>query len=84
MNVHLTPELKKLVEEEVASGQYASASEVIREGLRLLVEERRWRAEVRQKIAEGMAQARAGLMVDGEEAFERLRKRVDGHRTKGA
>ncbi len=76
MNVYLTPELKKLVEEEVASGKYASASEVIREGLRLLFEERRWRAEVREKIAEGMAQARAGQLVDGKEASGRLRKRV--------
>jgi len=84
MNVHLTPELKKLVEQEVASGQYASASEVIREGLRLLVEERRWREEIRRKIAEGVAQAKAGQLVDGEEAFERLRKRVDAHRKKGA
>jgi putative addiction module CopG family antidote len=56
-------ELKKLVDEEVASGNYASASELIREGLRLLIEERSWRAEVRQKIAEGMAQVRAGLVV---------------------
>lgn len=84
MNVHLTPELKKLVEQEVASGQYASASEVVREGLRLLVEERRWREEVRRKIAEGMAQAKAGQLVDGDEAFERLRKRIDACRTKGA
>jgi antitoxin ParD1/3/4 len=75
---------QQLVDEEVASGHYASASEVIREGLRLLIEDRRWRAEVRQKIAEGVAQAKAGLMVDGDEAFGRLRKRVDGHRTKGA
>jgi len=84
MNVYLTPELRKLVEEEVASGKYASASEVIREGLRLLFEERQWRAEVREKIAEGMAQARAGQLVDGEEAIGRLRKRVETHRTAGA
>ena len=84
MNVRLTPELKKLVEDEVASGQYASASEVIREGLRLLIEERRWREEVRRKIADGMAQAKAGQLVDGEKAAERLRKRIDAHRRKGA
>ncbi len=84
MNVHLTPELRKLVEEEVSSGHYASASEVIREGLRLLVEDRRWREEVRRRIAEGMAQATAGRLVDGEIASERLKKRIDAHRTKGA
>jgi len=38
MNVSLTPELEKLVAERVASGHYASASEVVREALRLLHE----------------------------------------------
>ncbi|HEX6811917.1 MAG TPA: type II toxin-antitoxin system ParD family antitoxin [Planctomycetota bacterium] len=80
MNIHLTPELKRLVEAEVASGQYASASEVIREGLRLLVEERRWREEVRRKIADGVAEAKAGRLVPGEPVFERLRARVKSHR----
>lgn len=36
MNVSLTPELEKLVSEEVKSGRYKSASEVVREGLRLI------------------------------------------------
>ena len=38
MNVSLTVELEQLVNEKVASGMYHSASEVIREGLRLLNE----------------------------------------------
>jgi len=38
MNVSLTPELDKFVEERVKAGRYRSASEVIREGLRLLAE----------------------------------------------
>lgn len=84
MNVHLTPELKKLVEEEVSAGRYASASEVVREGLRLLLEERRWRDEVREKLAEGMAQARAGRLVDGEAAIGRLKKRIGARRGKRA
>ncbi len=36
MNVSLTPELERLVKDKVASGLYTSASEVIREALRLL------------------------------------------------
>jgi antitoxin ParD1/3/4 len=36
MNVSLTPELEKLVSDEVKSGRYKSASEVVREGLRLI------------------------------------------------
>ena len=37
MNVSLTPSLEKFVQEKVSSGLYNSASEVIREALRLMV-----------------------------------------------
>jgi antitoxin ParD1/3/4 len=36
MNVSLTPELEDLVDEKVRSGFYQTASEVVREALRLL------------------------------------------------
>ena len=36
MNVSLTPELEALVNEKVRSGLYRTASEVVREALRLL------------------------------------------------
>ncbi len=38
MNVSLTPELDKFVVTKVASGRYTSASEVVREALRLMEE----------------------------------------------
>ena len=38
MNVSLTPELERIVQEKVASGLYDNASEVIREALRLLLQ----------------------------------------------
>jgi antitoxin ParD1/3/4 len=81
MNIRLTPELEKLVAQEVASGHYASASEVVREGLRLLVEERRWRSEIRGKIADGVAEAKAGKLLHGERGFTKLRRRVRDSRT---
>ena len=59
MNVSLTPELEKLVQEKVASGLYNSASEVIRESLRLLHERDRVREirleELRKEIQKGLA-----------------------------
>ena|SRR5258708_823555 len=44
MNVSLTPELEKIVNKKVKSGMYNSASEVVREALRLLDEQDRMRA----------------------------------------
>ncbi len=48
MNVSLTPELEKLVADKVGSGRYNSASEVVREALRLLEEQDQLRACVFQ------------------------------------
>jgi antitoxin ParD1/3/4 len=61
MNVSLTPELEKLVQEKVASGLYQTASEVIREGLRLLKErDDRQTAALREAIQEGLTQLKTG------------------------
>jgi len=55
MNVLLSPELEKLVNEEVASGRYESASDVVSEGLRLL-ELRRLRLENLKRDIQGRHQ----------------------------
>jgi antitoxin ParD1/3/4 len=64
MNVSLTPELEKLVRQKVDSGLYLSASEVVREALRLLEERDRMRAlkseEIRKEIQVGIDQAERG------------------------
>jgi antitoxin ParD1/3/4 len=44
MNVNLTPQLEEMVRTKVSSGMYTSASEVMREALRLLEEQDRLRA----------------------------------------
>lgn len=76
MNVSLTPELERLVDEKVKSGLYTSASEVVREALRLLHERDRTRehraAELRRNVIVGIEQADRGELADGEEFFERL------------
>uniref|UniRef100_A0ACD5GPT0 Type II toxin-antitoxin system ParD family antitoxin n=1 Tax=Desertifilum tharense IPPAS B-1220 TaxID=1781255 RepID=A0ACD5GPT0_9CYAN len=58
MNVSLTPELEQYVKEKVSSGLYYSASEVIREGLRLLKEREQLQQirlqELRQDIQAGL------------------------------
>lgn len=44
MNVSLTPELESFVAKKVGSGRYSSASEVVREALRLLADQEALRA----------------------------------------
>jgi antitoxin ParD1/3/4 len=76
VNVSLTPELERLVNEKVESGMYTSASEVMREALRLLNERDQMRAhrlaELKRNIAIGVEQSKRGDVVDGEELFEQL------------
>jgi antitoxin ParD1/3/4 len=64
MNVSLTPELTQYVQTKVESGLYHSASEVIREGLRLLKEKEQLQAArlttLRQELQEGIDQADQG------------------------
>jgi antitoxin ParD1/3/4 len=78
MNVSLTPELEAFIDARVASGRYQTASEVVRAGLRLLEADEQERAaalaEVRQKIAVGLEQARRGELLDGEAVFDELNK----------
>ena len=81
MNVHLTPELEQLVHTKVQGGRYNSASEVVREALRLL-EERDQLLElrkeaIRQKIDEGWESLRRGEGVDGEAFFADLERKEE-------
>ena len=78
MNVSLTPELEALVNKKVKSGRYTSASEVVREALRLL-EERDRMNELRMKhlVEAGVAELDAGLgaPLDMKEIKAKARKR---------
>ncbi len=76
MNVSLTPELEKFVDDKVDSGLYNNASEVIRESLRLLKEHDEIRVKWREQIERGWLQAQRGELVDGDEAFRRIDKRI--------
>ena len=82
MNVSLTPELEKLVTRKVESGLYQSASEVIREGLRLLDDHDRLRelhlSEVRNKIQTGLDQLDRGEGIPGDQAHTRIFKTNSG------
>lgn len=76
MNVSLTPELEKYIQDKVETGRYTSASEVVREALRLLEQKEQERAQAlkdfRAKLDRGIAEAEAGDLVDGEEVFSKI------------
>jgi antitoxin ParD1/3/4 len=65
-NISLSQELAAFVEDEVASGEYTTASEVVRDGPRHLVRDRELRAEklaiLRREIGHGLDQARTGKL----------------------
>jgi antitoxin ParD1/3/4 len=77
MNVRLTPQQREFIKQQVAEGRYLSDAEVIREGLRLLQEEIEWRADVRRKVADGIAQAKAGQLIDGPNAIAAVLDSLD-------
>jgi antitoxin ParD1/3/4 len=74
--VTLTPAQREFVHSRMESGRYHTAEEVVSDGRRLLEEQERDRqaalAEVKAKIASGLAQARRGELLDGEQVFEEL------------
>lgn len=81
MNVSLTPELEQFVADKVKSGRYTSASEVVREALRLLEEREELRSlqkqELQKKIAEGLDQLARDEGLPGEAVFAELDAELD-------
>ena len=70
MNFHLTPELEQLVHAKVESGRYNSASEVVREALRLMEQRDELRAiqlqQLRARMDRSLAESARGQGADGD------------------
>lgn len=83
MNISLTKELEQLVATKVTSGRYHSASEVVREGLRLLEEQdlvfQARLTQLKKDVQIGIDQLERGEYTTYDEKglaelFERLKK----------
>ena len=79
MNISLTSELENFVANKVETGMYQTASEVVREGLRLLKEREqlqreKWE-ELHREIALGLQQADEGKVgpLNAKETLARVR-----------
>ena len=64
MNISLTPELEKLVDDKVQTGMYQTASEVIREGLRLLRERDQRVEALRRDVRAGFEAVERGEFTE--------------------
>lgn len=86
MNVNLTPQLESLVKQKVASGLYNSASEVVREALRLMEEQDCMRAvkleRLRQDIRDGINSGES-TPWDADEIMREGRARRSARKTTG-
>lgn len=80
VTISLPAELQAFLKSRVSSGRYGSASEVVREGLRMLQERERQPVssieEFRRRIDIGIQQANRGEVVDGEEFVNQLLSRL--------
>jgi antitoxin ParD1/3/4 len=79
-SVSLTPDLDDAIQRRIASGRYASQSEVIRAALRVLErdeeEQARKLAALDAALARGIADAEAGRVMRLDDAFARIRKEL--------
>jgi antitoxin ParD1/3/4 len=81
MNISLTPELEHFVQDKVKSGMYTSASEVIRESLRLLhtqddLQNQRIK-QLNQAIDIGLQQLNAGEKVPSYDVYNSMNQKID-------
>jgi Arc/MetJ-type ribon-helix-helix transcriptional regulator len=88
MNLSLPPEILKLIDDRVQSGKYGTVEDVIAAAIANLDQQERLAqldgADLealypgfKEKLAEGLAAARAGDVVDGEEFFNQLEREED-------
>lgn len=83
MNISITPELEKFVQQEVKTGLYQSASEVVRAALRRLREDKEskprfivsTKEELEEKLLEGIEQLDRGEGIPAERVFAELKVR---------
>lgn len=64
MTSTIPPEFRQFVEQELASGRYRSADELVSEGLRLVRERERRRKELREKVRIGLDQLDRGEGIE--------------------
>ncbi len=85
MKISLTPELERRIAEKVESGLYGTASEVVREGLRLLFALDETREQLAQRLRAdiqlGLEALDRGEAISSDEVFAEADKRIEARRS---
>lgn len=81
MDAELPPELEALIRRKIEAGECSDRAAVMREALGLLAEKERLQeahlAGLREALAEGLAQAERGDLLDGPAVLADLRATLD-------
>ncbi len=80
MNITLTPEQEKFIQDQLQNGKYITAEQVITKALQLLAEQnedyQKWEEETRQKVTIGLAQLARGEGIDAKIVINQLKDKV--------
>jgi putative addiction module CopG family antidote len=76
MNISLKPEWQKYIQDKVASGSYASASEVVSMSLHLMHLEEKSARSLDEEIELGLKSLAEEETIDGRESYQRMKARL--------
>jgi antitoxin ParD1/3/4 len=81
MNISLTPELERFIAEKLESGGYQTASEVVREALRLFIEQDQIHKlkleDLRHEVQKGIDSLGGGKGIAASQVLKRLKQRSE-------
>jgi antitoxin ParD1/3/4 len=83
MNLSLKPESESFIQQQIVTGNYANASEVIEAALNLLDRQQsyaQWQQEIGDKVDIAVAQIEQGEGLNGDEVFAGLRAKFQAAR----
>jgi putative addiction module CopG family antidote len=72
MDIHLSPEDQRRIDELVAAGRFTDVSDAVHAGIEALEEDESWRKYAQERIEHGLDDIKAGRVVSGEQVLERL------------
>jgi antitoxin ParD1/3/4 len=86
MTIHLSPELERLIRQDIERGPYETVDEFVERAVQMLHDQEEWlsenRTHIAAKIEEGYAAAQRGELIDGDQVRAQLEERKREWRAK--